>query len=201
MKLYDFELSGNCYKIRLILSLLGLSYERQTVDLANGEQTGEAFLKLNSKGEVPVLQDGEQCFSDSNAILVYLATKYAPEHYLPQDPETLALIQYWLSTAANEIHHGVAAARVVKLFGLPRDYDNAIIIGTNLLLQLDEFLSTHQWLATDKITIADIAIYPYVALAEDGGISVESYSHIQQWFKRIESLPGYTPLPTVAVTA
>lgn len=201
MKLYDFELSGNCYKIRLMLSLLGLSYERQAVDLATGEQTGDAFLSLNQKGEVPVLQDGDQCLSDSNAILVYLARKYAPASYLPQEPEIQARIQYWLSTAANEIHHGVAAARVVKLFGMPRDYNAAVEIGNALLKLLNNYLSTHQWLAASHVTIADIAIYPYVALAEDGGISLQGYPHIQQWFERIESLPGYTPLPKVAVAA
>lgn len=201
MRLYDFELSGNCYKIRLMLSLLGISYECQTVDLANGEQTTEAFRKLNSKGEVPVLQDGDDCISDSNAILVYLASRYAPETYLPRAPEIQARIQYWLSTTANEIHHGVAAARVVKVFGRPLDYDAAALAGTQQLRLLDEFLASHPWLAADRVTIADIAVYPYVALAEDGGISLSDYPHIQQWFERIENLAGYIPLPRVPVAA
>ena len=201
MKLYDFELSGNCYKVRLMLSLLGRPYEQQQVDLAAGEQKSEAFLDLNPKGEVPVLQDGDLCLSDSNAILVYLATKYDLGDFLPQDPAIQARIQFWLSTAANEVHHGVATARIIKLFGYPFDYEQAVEKSINLLNILEQYLEQHDWLATDHITIADIAIYPYVALAEDGEISLEPYQKIQQWFDRIEALNGYVPLPQVTSMA
>lgn len=195
MILYDFELSGNCYKIRLMLSLLEQAYESRAVDLLAGENRGEAFLQLNSKGEVPVLEDGEQVLSDSNAILVYLATKYGEEHWLPRDPISQARIQYWLATASNEIHHGPAAARVIKLFNAPRDYKQAVLVANTLLPQIDRHLSQQDWLAAEHVTIADIAIYPYVALAEEGDIALDTYGRIHQWRQRIEPCPDTRHYP------
>ncbi len=201
MMLYDFELSGNCYKIRLLLNLLKQNYESRMVDLLGGENRGKPFLQLNPKAEVPVLEDGELVIADSSAILVYLAMQYGQEHWLPRDPASQARIQFWLATASNEIQHGPAAARVIRVFGAPRDYNQAATVAAGVLSLIEQHLSHRDWLVADHISIADIAIYPYVALAEDGDIALDAYPHINQWRTRIEALPDYVPLPRATALA
>jgi glutathione S-transferase len=113
MKLYDMELSGNCYKIRLFCALLGLSYETVPVDLLKGEHKTAAFLALNPRGQVPVLDDAGTLVWDSMAILVYLAKKHGDEQWLPTEPAPLARVMQWLAVSENEILYGLARARAV----------------------------------------------------------------------------------------
>ncbi|MDH4273897.1 MAG: glutathione S-transferase [Gammaproteobacteria bacterium] len=194
MKLYDFEYSGNCYKIRLLLSMLGLSYQREPIDMLAQQQKSPEFLRLHPKGELPVLEDAGTVIRDSNAIMVYLASRYAPDWY-PHDPKTQADVQYWLSTAANEVHHGLAAARAHKVFGFARNYAEAALKAQATLTLLDRHLAEHTWLVVDRVTIADVAMYPYAALAEQGEILLAPYRHVRAWFERIEKLSGYLPFP------
>ena len=195
LQLYDFELSGNAYKVRLFLGLNALAHERVPVDLAAGEHKQPAFLELNPKGEIPVLADGNFTVADSQAILIYLAEKFELNDWYPDDALDRARIQFWLSTAAKEIAHGVAAARLVKVFGAERDYDAAIAAGYQLLDLIDGHLAQRVWLHGQHPTIADIAVFPYVALAGDGGIDLSPYAHVLAWITRIKSLPGFTPMP------
>ena len=115
IQLYDIELSGNCYKVRLMLSLLGLEYERVPIALNKGEHKTEEFLKLNPLGQVPVLRDGDVVIRDAQAILVYLARRYGSEDWLPGEAEPMSKVVQWLSVAANEIQHGVAAHSLSRL--------------------------------------------------------------------------------------
>jgi glutathione S-transferase len=112
MTLYEFAISGNCHKVRLILSLLNIKYQSIAVDGNAKAQKSEAFLKMNPFGQVPVLTDGEITIWDSQAILVYLARKYGNEQWLPIDAVKLAEVTGWLSTAANEVATGSARLRV-----------------------------------------------------------------------------------------
>jgi glutathione S-transferase len=105
LKLYDFALSGNCYKIRLLMSLLQLESELIPVNLKGGEQTTPKFLELNQWGQVPVLVDRDLVLRDSQAILIYLARRYGGETWLPSDPESMGLVTQWLSTATHDIQH------------------------------------------------------------------------------------------------
>ena len=116
MKLYDLTLSGNCHKVRLFLSLIGQPVELVPVNLLAGEHKQPAFREINPRGQIPVLEDGDFRLGDSQAILVYLAKRYANEWY-PQDAETQGHIANWLSFAANEVQHGPATVRLGKLFG------------------------------------------------------------------------------------
>src|SRR5689334_23042260 len=111
LKLYDMALSGNCYKIRLMLSFLDLKYELIPVDLKIRQQKTQDFLAMNVMGQVPVLQDRDITIRDSQAILAYLARNYGGATWLPEDAESLAKTMQWLSNAANEIANGLAAAR------------------------------------------------------------------------------------------
>ncbi len=109
MKLYSHPLSGHSHRARLFLSLIGVDVDVVEVDLAAREHKSASFLALNPFGQLPVLEDEDVIISDSNAILVYLAKKYAPEGWLPEDPAAAAAVQRWLSVAAGEIAYGPCA--------------------------------------------------------------------------------------------
>lgn len=135
IKLYGYELSGNSYKVKLMLSLLRLEYEWIKVDLLKGEHKSAEFLALNPFGQVPVLVD-HVVFQDAQAILVYLARRYGSEQWLPDDPESLSRVVRWLSTTAGEIRQGVESARRYYLF-------NATSINLEQANQKAEFILTH----------------------------------------------------------
>ncbi|CAM2064903.1 Glutathione S-transferase [Sulfidibacter corallicola] len=196
--LFDLELSGNCYSVRLFLAFLDLPYQRRTVDLMAGEHRLPEFLELNPKGEIPVLRDGDQVIYDSQAILIYLAEKEEAEDWYPRDPLTRAHIHEWLSTSANEIAHGPATARLVKHFGFPLDYDRARTQADKILPLIEAHLAERDWLVGNRPTIADVAIYPYVALSGDGEISLEPFGHIRAWLKRFGNLRNFIPMPGLA---
>ncbi|AGI25141.1 glutathione S-transferase [Pseudomonas sp. ATCC 13867] len=196
MKLHDVPLSGNCYKVRLFLGLIGQSAELAPVDLLGGAHKRPIFLAINPRGQVPALEDGELRLGDSHAILVYLARQYAEPRWNPQDAVTQGRIAHWLSFSANEVQHGLATARVILLFKRPGDLPAAQAKGRHALELLDATLAEHRWLAqTQEPSIADIAVYPYVALAEEGDLELSGYPYVQDWLARIRALPGYVPQP------
>jgi glutathione S-transferase len=193
--LYEFALSGNCHKIRLMLSLLGLDYQSVIVDGNAQQQKSAAFLAMNPFGQVPVLTDGEVTLRDSQAILVYLAKKYGFAQWLPEQPDALAEVMAWLSTAANEVSLGPNRLRLHYKFGRAINLDESRKTTENLLNILDERLKHHSYLATDQITIADIAVYPYIALSPEGNVDLNSYPADMAWLRRIQALPGYVGMP------
>jgi glutathione S-transferase len=196
MKLYDMTLSGNCYKVRLFLGLIGQTAERVPVDVLKGEHRQSAFLATNPRGQVPVLEDGELRVIDSQAILVYLARRYADEAWFPQDALAQARIVGWLSFAANEMHHGPATARAGRLFARPIDEALAANRAVAAISLLEQQLAQHAWLAeTAGPSIADIAIYPYAALAGEGGLDLAPFAAVRAWCSRIRQLPGYVGMP------
>ena len=160
MKLHDLTLSGNCYKVRLLAALAGIELELIPVDLMGGAHKRSPFTDLNAFGQVPVLEDGDVVLRDSQAILVYLGARYAGEQWLPHDPVGLATVMQWLSTAANEIQHGPGAARLVDKFGYALDKAEALRRAAHILGLLEQHLSRHDWLALQRPTIADCAVFP-----------------------------------------
>jgi glutathione S-transferase len=197
MKLYDLELSGNAYRVRLLLALLGIEAELQTVDLMKGENRQEWFLKLNPRGQVPVLEDKGAVIWDSMAILVYLARKYGGERWLPSDPKGMAEVMQWLAVMENETLYGLGKARVIVKFGFPGSLDEAQALGKRGLAVLEQRLSAHDWLALGRLTIADVGCFPYVALAPEGGMSLEPFPGVQKWIERIKKQPGFVPMPGI----
>lgn len=191
MKLYHTELSGNCHKVRLMLSLLGLKHERILINLAGGEHKTPNFLKLNPLGQVPVLVDEDTVIRDSQAILVYLVRKCGREDWLPLEPESIAKIMQWLSFSANEINSSLFVARLHFRFGMDFDWATAQAKGKQVLEVMDSHLQGRDWLEIDRPTIADIACYPYVGLAPEGKVSLEPYPNIVNWIKRIKQLSNY----------
>jgi glutathione S-transferase len=200
IKLYDFPLSGHAHRARLLLSLLKIPYETITVDLRQGQQKSAEFQQLNPFGQVPVLVDGEVVVRDSNAILVYLANKFAPD-WNPQSPAEAAQVQAWLTTASKEIVAGPGAARLVTVFKAPHDHGKLIDQSHALLRQLDKHLENRDWLALATPSIADVSAYSYIAVAPEGDVELGAYPNVRAWLKRVEALPGFTAMPPAFTNA
>lgn len=202
VKLYGHELSGNSYKAQLLLELLGVEYEFVRVDLMKGAHKQPDFLALNPFGQVPVLVDGDIVLPDAQAILTYLARRYGNETWLPLEAEPLARVMRWLSTTASEIRQGPESARLYHLFGAKSiNIEAATQKSTTILGLLDAHLRDREWLAGDRPTIADIAAFPYVALAPDGQVSLAEYPQVLAWIERIKTLPGFVGMAGIAAPA
>ncbi|WP_086931764.1 glutathione S-transferase family protein [Agarilytica rhodophyticola] len=198
IKLYDFELSGHAHRVRLMLSLLNLEYEKVSLDLANGEHKKEPYKSINPFSLVPVLDDDGVVIRDSVAILAYLATKYGPQWY-PQEPEAVARIHEWLSLSTREIAEGPGRARLITVFGA--DFDQALTIEEShaLLTKINDLLADQDWMAINAPTIADIACYSYIAHAPEGKVSLDNYPNILRWLAKVEALEGFIPMQKTAI--
>lgn len=198
IRIHRHALSGHSHRVQLFASLAGIDYELVDVDLVAGEHKKEPFLSLNPFGQVPVIEDGETAIADSNAILVYLARKYAPD-WLPTDPVQEAEVQKFLSLAAGEIANGPAAARLVTVFGAQLNTEHAMVVAKIAFDRLEQHLEGRQWLVGDRPTIADVAIYSYTAHAPEGNVSLEVYPNIRGLLGRIEALPGFVGMQATPV--
>lgn len=198
LRIHSFPLSGHAHRVELFASLAGIAHEVINVDLAKGEQKGEAFLALNPAGQVPVIEDGDTVITDANAILVYLARKYAPA-YLPSDPVVEAEVQKFLTLAAGEIAFGPAAARLINVFNAPLDAEFCKTVAERVLGKLEAHLEGRDFLVGSAPTIADVAIYSYVAHAPEGDISLAPYANVRRLLANIEGLKGFKPMPVTPV--
>ena len=199
MKLYFHPLSGHSHRVRLFLSLLGIEHEQIVVDLTKREQKTPEFLKLNPFGQVPVIDDQGTIVVDSNAILVYLAKKYDKTGWLPEEPAAAAAVQKWLSVAAGDVAYGPAAARLITVFGAAFNADEVIPRAHALLKRVEAALTDREWLAAARPTLADVALYSYIARAPEGNVDLSAYPNVQAWLARIEALPGFVPFQQTAV--
>jgi glutathione S-transferase len=191
MKLYYHPLSGHAHRVHLFLSLLGVAHELVPVDLMAGAHKAPPFLQMNRFGQVPVLDDDGTIVSDSNAILVYLAKKYHRADWLPETPAGAAAVQRWLSVAAGQIAFGPAAARLVSLFGAKFNAEEVIARAHAVLTVINAELEGRNWIVAAQPTIADIALYSYIARAPEGNVDLSAYRNVLAWLARIEALPGF----------
>jgi glutathione S-transferase len=195
IRLYRHALSGHSHRVELFLSLLRLPFVAIDVDLAKGAHKAPEFLAKNPFGQVPVIEDGDVTVPDSNAILVYLASRYdTSRRWLPADPIPAARVQQWLAIAAGPLANGPAAARLVTVFGVPLDHARAKDVAAQLFKTVDAHLSGRLFLTGDGPTIADLALYSYTAHAPEGGVSLEPFPHVRAWLSRIEALPHFVPM-------
>lgn len=205
LKLYDYPLSVNCYKQRLLLAILGLEYEAVPVDFFPGwEHKGDEFRKINPLGHIPVIDDDGYVLWDAHAILVYLATKYdATRSWYPvDDPERLGQTASWLLFAEGTTNTASAARLHVNL-GYDFDLETTRAGAHRLFRVLDEHLwfreqAGERWVvAGSHPTIADLAIFPDVILSEEGGISRLDYPALRRWTDRIKRIPGFVAMPGI----
>ncbi|SRR5271157_4858186 len=192
LKLYWHPLSGHAHRAQMFLSLIGAPFDLVEVDLAKGVHKAPDFLKLNSFGQVPVLDDNGTIIADSNAILVYLAKKFGKTDWLPEDAKGAAAVQRWLSVAAGQIAFGPAAARLVTIFGAAFNVDEVVKRAHAILAQIETELQGRDWiLGGARPTIADVALYSYVARAPEGNVDLSGYPTVRAWLQRVEALPGF----------
>lgn len=198
VRIHGFPLSGHTHRVVLFANLAGIAHEVQKVDLVAGEHKKPAFLALNPAGQVPVIEDGDAVISDSNAILVYLARKYAPS-YIPSDPAQEAEVQKFLTLAAGELAFGPAAARLINVFKAPLDAEFCKATAAKVLGKLEAHLQGRRFLVGDQPTIADVAIYTYTAHAPEGGVSLDPYPNVRRLLATIEALKGFVPMTVTKV--
>ena len=193
MKLYFVAVSGNSYKVRILLSLLNVPYEKVVVDTKNGEHKRPPFLKLNPRGEIPVLEDDGVVLWDSCAILVYLARKHGGEKWLPSEPAAMGEVMQWVALAGNEIQFGLQYARrgVLQDRWTAGTLEQGQAMGRVALNALELRLKDNDWLALVHPTIADVACFPYIETAPEARVPLEPYPAVTAWLARCKALPGW----------
>ena len=204
IELYNYELSGNCFKIRLLCSFLNIEYQSNNIEFYPSEEhKSDEFLKINPLGQIPVISDDGFVLRDAQAILIYLSTKYdKSENWYPNnDPEKIGLISQWLAFA-DSITGSASAARLHDTFFYTNfDIEECRAAAHAKFRILDEHLYFQEqlnqsWICDgEKPTLADIACFPYVALSEEGGVSRISYPAIRRWLDRFKRLDGFIIMP------
>jgi glutathione S-transferase len=191
--LYDHPRSGNCHKVRLLLSMLALPCQSVFVDVLAGLNHGTWFDQINPKQQIPVLVDDGFVIQDSQAILVYLARAYDSQ-WFPDSPREAGQIVEWLSFAAKEVANGLQASRLFYIADEGIDIKSAQLEGARALATLDRHLVKRRWLCLDRPTIADLACFPYVGLAREGRLPLDAHPQVMAWIKRLVDLPGYVSM-------
>lgn len=198
MTLYDMPASGHCHRVRLFLSILDLAYEKRPMSTRAGKTMPADYVALNPLGQVPTFVHDDVIITDSTAALVYLAKRFGPE-WLPEDPVGAAAVQRWLSTASGELYRGPVSCRAARLFGRKLDIEAATSWASRLFVWMDAHLADRTWLAADRATIADLAMYSYLRVADEGDLDLSAYTAITGWLTKVESLEGFEPMPRTAL--
>ena len=189
-KLYNFLPSGNGYKVRLILTLLDIPFERIELNILGRETRTPEFLKKNPNGKIPLLEiDPDKFLAESNAILYYLSQD---TEYFPQDKYVQAQIMQWLFFEQYSHEPNIATARYwISILKQPEKYEEQLKqkhkLGNAALSVMEQHLSNHRFFVGDTYTIADIGLYAYTHVADQGGFDLNKYPAILAWFKRIEA--------------
>ena len=196
-KVYGDYRSGNCYKIKLMLELLGLPYEWVAVDILKGETQSEAFLAKNPNGKIPVLEleDGT-CLWESNAILNFLADGSV---FLPTEPRLRTQVLQWQFFEQYSHEPYVAVARFIQLYqGMPEarreEYEVCHVRGHKAFRVMEQQLQRTPYLVGEQYTLADIALYAYTHVAHEGGFDLSGYPAINAWLARIASHPRHVTM-------
>jgi Glutathione S-transferase len=200
LTLHEYAQSGNCYKIRLTAALLRLPLGRREYDIMKGEtRTGDFLANINANGRIPVLQVGERFIPESNAACFYLADGSA---LVPQDPFDRADMLRWMFFEQYSHEPNVATLRFWRGWigeanwtDLQRaQFPAKRAAGEAALKLMDEHLADRTYFVGDTLTLADIALYAYTHVAEDGGFRLADYPGVQTWLARVAATPGHIPI-------
>ncbi|WP_353258091.1 glutathione S-transferase family protein [Prochlorothrix hollandica] len=193
-KVFGDILSGNCYKIKLLMQFLDIEHEWVHVDILTSETHTEEFKRMNPNARIPVIELGDGKYLwESNAILNYLAES---TEFLPQEKYKKAKVLQWQFFEQYSHEPYIATARYInKYLGLPKEreaeYHAKQIGGHKALSVMEEHLVENQFFLGASATIADISLYAYTHVADEGGFDLSEYVNIQRWFRDFESIPGY----------
>jgi glutathione S-transferase len=200
LTLHEYAASGNCYKVRLTAALLGLPLARREYDILKGEtRTPEFLANVNANGRIPVLQVGDRFLPESNAACYYLA---GGTHLVPQDRFERAAMLGWLFWEQYNHEPNVATLRFWLAFlGEARlnEMQRALLPGKReageaALRLMDEHLAGRSFFVGDRLSLADIALYAYTHVAEEGGFDLSRYPEIANWLERVSAEPGHIPM-------
>jgi glutathione S-transferase len=196
MRLYDSRLSGNAWKVRILLTQLGIPFQRVTLDLAKGATADPAFRAKSRFARVPVLElDDGRTIVESAAIMLYLA-EGSP--LLPDDRFLRAEVISWLTFEQADLLRALALPRFYHMRGIADQMSGRIADfqeGAYLALaKLDAWLASHPWLVDGRYTIADIGLFGYVSMAHEGGYDMTRFPSIKAWIARFQAQPGWVPL-------
>lgn len=198
--LHEFAQSGNCYKVRLTAALVGTRIERREYDIMKGEtRTPEFLTNVNANGRIPVLQIANRFIPESNAACYYLADG---SHLIPSDRFDRADMLRWMFWEQYNHEPNVATLRFwTGWVGLDRlsDVQRALLpskreAGNAALKLMDDHLAGRDWFVGDRISIADIALFAYTHVAQDGGFDLQSYPNVTGWIQKLKQEPGYIPM-------
>ncbi len=196
MKLYDSRLSGNAWKVRLLLRHLGEPFERVTLALADGAHKRDDFARRNRFRRIPVLElaDG-RTLAESGAILLHLAEG---SRLLPHDPVERAAVTAWLFYEQSDLMRFLAYSRFYAMTG-QADAQAAVIahyraLARTAMRPVEEALRETPWLTGDDLSVADFALYPYICLSPEGGFGLAEWPAVGRWITRFEAIAGYEPL-------
>ncbi|WP_151710338.1 glutathione S-transferase family protein [Acinetobacter brisouii] len=194
MKVYGDLLSGNCYKVKLLLEFLDIQHEWLHINVLKAESHTPEFLQMNPNGKIPVLVlDDERILTKSNAILGYLAEE---TEFVPTDRYAKAKMYEWMFFEQYSHEPFIAVARFInKYLGLPEarieEYHALQPKGHKALAIMEQALGQHDYLVGNELTLADISLYAYTHVADEGGFDLSLYPNIQAWCQRIQNYPAY----------
>ncbi len=205
--LYDFEFDEGCYKVRLILAAMGIAFERIAVNMIPGaEQRRLPLLALNPLGTLPILIDRSAgtplVLRDAEAIMAYLAQRHEPERtWLPRAPDGFGQVMTWLTFSARDLAAPVLARRHA-MFGEPADAVATQAASLRCFRVMDDHMTAREfddaaWFVGDGPTLADLALFPSIALSRDIGIDHEAYPALRRWMRRVRTLTGFSTMPGI----
>jgi glutathione S-transferase len=205
LTLHDYELDDDCYKVRLFLSLLQRPYAKVAVDAyPGGEQRSPRYLKLNPRGLLPILADGDLVLCEAEAIMGYLARQYDVHNvWLPSQAAPFGQVLQWLAFANGPLKAASVARRRAMLEEAGSD-DSAISTARNAFRIMDDHMTKcefagREWFVGSAATMADIALFPAIALSRDFGIDHDEFAALRRWMGRVRRLPGFITMPGIPV--
>lgn len=201
--LYNFELDDQCYQVRLMLSMLGVDYHAEAIDMMPGEEEKKPpMLAIYPRGSLPVLVDGDLTVAGGGAALAHVASAHDPEgKWLPRAPAEFGPVMNWLDFAMTMLP-AAATARKISLFGLPGHFERLKAESVSAFRIMDDHILRRQiagreWFAGDNPTVADVALFPLFALSRDFGIDHDEFHGLRRWIRRFRALPGFITMPGI----
>jgi glutathione S-transferase len=203
LTLYDDELDEQCYKARLLFGALGRSYRKIPVDVRpGGEQHSAPLLKLNPRATLPILTENDLVLCGGESILAYLARKYdTAGTWFPDEPATFDRIMQWLTFAGSDLQ-AASAARANALFEDEADARALRHSSCRAFRLMDDHMIKREfddavWFVGTTPTIADIALFPAIALSRDFGVDHDEYPALRRWMRRVRAIPGFITMPGI----
>jgi glutathione S-transferase len=193
-KLYEYPPSGNCYKIRLLLTQLEIPFERIPVDIVQGETRTPEFLQKNPNGKIPLLEiEPGKYLPESNAVLYYLSQNTP---FFPTDSFEQAQVMQWMFFEQYSHEPNIATSRYwISVLGKAEEYKEALQpkkkLGNQALGVMEQHLQQHEFFVGNRYTIADICLFAYTHVADEGGFDLTQFPAIQSWIKGVKEQAKY----------